>query len=485
MSETHVLQPDRPDRQTTELDLLRKRWRPIALLVAGALFMENLDGTVIATAIPQMALSFRVAPADLNIGLSAYLLTLAVFIPISGWVADRFGARTVFAVAIVTFTLSSVLCGISSGLFEFALMRVLQGVGGAMMVPVGRLIVLRNTAKSDLISAIAYITWPALAAPVLGPPLGGFVTTYASWRWIFFLNAPLGLFAVSLAFALIPNTRSADRRSFDFIGFIASGGACLALMYSLELIARAQAPWAEIAAGFLASLGMGFFAVRHFRRVASPLIDLSSLRVHTYTVALKSGSLFRMTMSATPFVLPLMFQVGFGMDAFESGLLVLAMFAGNLFMKPATTPVLRRYEFRSTLIANGLITVALFIAFVFIDPTMPKWMIVILLFASGLSRSMQFTCLNTLAFADVPQRQMSGANTLASTAQQLSMGLGIAMGAIALKVGGRLAAVGHLSDIPAVSYRLAFGLIALVSLAAVVECFRLAPTAGRHLRTKQ
>lgn len=447
--------------------------------------MEYLDGTVIATAIPRMALSFKVAPADLNVGLSAYLLTLAVFIPISGWVADRFGARSVFAAAIVGFTLSSVLCGLSTGLWDFVLMRVLQGVGGAMMVPVGRLIVLRNTGKSDLISAIAYITWPALAAPVLGPPLGGFVTTYASWRWIFFLNAPLGLLAVALTFALIPNTRSTDRRSLDVVGFIASGGACLALMYGLELIAGARVPWAEVAVALFVSLGLGCFAVRHFRRVANPLVDLSSLRIRTFTSVLKASSLFRMAMYAAPFLLPLMFQVGFGMSPFESGLLILALFAGNLFMKPATTPILRRYEFRTTLIANGLITTALLLACVSFSPTTPKWIIVILLFLGGLSRSMQFTCFNTLAFADIPQSQMSGANTLASTGQQLSMGIGIALGAIALKLGGRLVDVTHLSSIPALSYRVALGSIALVTLAAVIECFWLDPKAGAHLRTPQ
>ena len=468
-----------------DVESFRSRWRPIALLVAGALFMENLDGTVIATAMPRMADAFGVAPPDLSIGISAYLLTLAVFIPISGWAADRFGARSVFASAIIVFTLSSVLCGMSAGLWAFTGMRVLQGMGGAMMVPVGRLIVLRNTGKSDLISAIAYITWPALAAPVLGPPLGGFITTYASWRWIFFLNAPLGALAFALALVLVPNSRSGSRRSLDFIGFIASGGACLALMYSLELTAGASAPWIEVAATSLAGLAMGVFAVRHFGRVADPLVEASSLTVSSFSVVLAASSLFRMAISATPFLLPLMFQVGFGMNAFQSGLLVLAVFAGNLLMKPATTPVLRRYEFRSTLIVNGLITTALMAGCVFIYPTMPKWIVVALLFMSGLSRSMQFTCFNTLAFADIPQDQISGANTVSSIGQQLSMGMGVALGAIAIKIGDRLAGVFHILAVPAVSYRLAFGVTALVALAAVVESLRLDPAAGRHLRIRR
>lgn len=458
------------------------RWRPIALLVAGAMFMENLDGTVIATAIPQMAVSFHVQPAELNVGISAYLLTLAVFIPISGWAADRFGARTVFSAAIGAFTLSSILCGMSAGLAEFVLLRILQGIGGAMMVPVGRLIVLRNTRKSDLIAAIAYITWPALAAPVLGPPLGGFITTYASWRWIFFLNAPLGLIAAALTFALIPNTVSGDRRPFDAVGFVASGGACFALMYSLELATGSTTLWGAAALTFVLSLALGAFSVRHFQRSANPLVDLSAVRISSFAVVLNAGSLFRMAISAPPFLLPLMFQLGFGMNAFQSGLLILALFAGNLFMKPATTPILRRFDFRSTLIVNGAITTILLIAFVLISPTMPIWIIVTVLFMSGLSRSMQFTCFNTLAFADVPQSRMGGANTLSTIAQQLSMGMGVTLGAVALNVADRMTATSYISQFRAANYRLAFVLIALVSLASVVAWLRLDRKAGSHLR---
>ncbi|HEX2652452.1 MAG TPA: MFS transporter, partial [Xanthobacteraceae bacterium] len=207
----------------------------IALLVAGALFMEHLDGTVIATALPQMAQTFGVEPVDLNIGMSAYLLTLAAFIPGSGWVADRFGARTVFTCAVAIFTVSSILCGLSSGLWQFTAARILQGIGGAMMVPVGRLIVLRNTEKQHLMRSIAYITWPGLAAPILGPPVGGFITAYASWPWIFLLNVPLGIIAIGLALALIPNDNSRNRRPFDWVGFFITGIACFGLMYGLDL----------------------------------------------------------------------------------------------------------------------------------------------------------------------------------------------------------------------------------------------------------
>ena len=286
--------------------------------------MENLDGTVIATAMPQMARSFGASPVDLNIGMTAYLLALAVFIPISGWLADRFGARRVFAGAIGLFTASSVLCGLSNGLWEFTAARVLQGLGGAMMVPVGRLVVLRTTAKQDLLRSIAYITWPGLAAPILGPPVGGFITTYASWRWIFLLNVPLGLLGVVLAHWLIPNSRSSQKRPFDWIGFILISAACVSLMYGLDLIGRHEIHRLTTGLLLVCSLALGVAAVWHVRRHPHPLIDLSSLRVPTFAVTIWGGSLFRIAIGATPFLLPLMFQIGFGMNAFTSGLLVLS-----------------------------------------------------------------------------------------------------------------------------------------------------------------
>src|SRR5262249_27348299 len=256
----------------------------IALLVAGALFMEQLDGTVIATALPQMAQSFGVAAVDLNIGMSAYLLTVAVFIPASGWVTDRFGARTVFACAIVTFTLSSVLCAASGTLLQFTAARVLQGIGGAMMVPVGRLIVLRNTEKEHFVRMIAYLTWPALTAPIVGPPLGGLITTYSAWQWIFLLNVPLGLIGLALALILIPNTRGERKGAFDWSGFALTGLASFSLMYSLESIGRNRIDWLITGPLLGVSVGAGIYAVRHALRVPHPLLDLSPFRVQSFAV---------------------------------------------------------------------------------------------------------------------------------------------------------------------------------------------------------
>ena len=449
----------------------------IAVLVAGAFFMENLDGTVIATALPQMGRSFHVNPVDLNIGMTAYLLMLAVFIPISGWVADRFGARTVFVSAIAVFTASSILCGLSTGFWQFTAARVIQGIGGAMMVPVGRLVVLRTTEKHDLMRAMIYLTWPGLVAPVVGPPVGGFITTYASWHWIFFLNVPLGVIAMALAALWITNLREDRAKPFDWIGFALSSTACVSFMYGLELIGRQNTPWVEAGLFLACGAALGLLAVAHFRHAPAPVIDLSSLKIKTFAVTLGGGSLFRMAISVSPFLLPMMFQVGFGLDAFRSGLLMLALFAGNLGMKSVTSPVLRRFGFRSVLIANGILTALGILACSALAPQTPRILIIAVLFANGLFRSMQFTSLSTLAFADVPKSQLSSATSFFSMVMQMTMGMGVALGAIALRLAALLDR--HRGAIPsATEFHIAFAMVSVLALFAVIDCFNLAPDAG-------
>jgi EmrB/QacA subfamily drug resistance transporter len=455
----------------------------IALLVAGALFMEQLDGTVIATALPQMAASFGVTAVDLNVGMSAYLLTVAVFIPASGWVTDRFGARTVFASAILTFTLSSVLCAASGSLWQFVLARVLQGIGGAMMVPVGRLIVLRNTEKEHLIRAIALLTWPALAAPVLGPPLGGFITTYSSWPWIFLLNVPLGIIGLAFALALIPNRRGTATGRFDWIGFVLTGGASLGFLYNLESIARGTVDWRRTGPLLAISLGAGAYAVRHALFARHPLLDLTPFRVPTFAVTVSGGLLFRAAISATPFLLPLMFQLAFGLDPFRSGLLLLAVFAGNLGMKPATSPVLAWFGFRRTLLWNGTLAMAMILACGLLTDRTPAAVVVAILFVGGLSRSMEFTTINALSFADLDHARMSGANTLFSMLQQMGNALGVAGAAIALRAAAALTHPGE-TQVTTGDFHIAFWAIGLIGLAGVFHFRRLAPEVGAALRAR-
>ena len=463
----------------------RKGLSPAALLVAGAFFMEFLDGTVIATALPEMAWSFGVDAVALNIGISAYLITLAVLIPASGWIADRYGARRVFTLALAIFTAASVCCGLAGSVDGFVAMRILQGAGGALMVPVGRLAVLRTTPKHQLIAAIATLTWPALVAPIIGPPLGGFITSVASWRWIFFINVPLGLVAIALALRVIPDIRDEARRPFDLPGFVATSAGMVSLVCALEMLGDARekslAPVlvrAACAASFL-------FALRHFRRAAAPMIRLDALQVPTFRVTMYGGSLFRASISAAPFLLPLLFQVGFGMDPLHAGLLVLAVFAGNLTIKPATTPLIRRFGFRRLLLINGGLNVTALLACACLTPQTPTWVTLLVLYLGGVFRSIQFTGVSTLAFADVPPPQMSDANTLFSTASQLATGLGITLGAIGIRLGEKVSAWSGLAAVPGISFRLAFAFIALICLLGMVDTLQLSRRAGSAVSEKR
>ena len=451
----------------------------VTSLVAGAFFMENLDGTIIATAIPQMARSFHVGAVSLNIGMTAYMLTLAVLIPISGWVTDRFGSRSVFCTAIGVFTVASLLCAASRTLTEFTLMRVLQGLGGAMMVPVGRLIVLRETPKDRLTQAIAYISWPGLTALVLGPPLGGLITTYASWHWIFLLNVPLGILAVVLAFLWIENTKTAERHGFDWGTFALVGAASAGVLYAMEKLGAADTVWQVPATVLLLSVVSGVAGVLYARRQPDEvsLIDFESMARKSYSLSIYGASAFRVAVSVLPFLLPLMFQIVFGLNAFRSGLYLLALFGGDLSMKSIVIPVLRKWGFRKILIVNGVITAGTMVLCAMLTPSTPVALLLLVLFVHGACRSMEFTCLTTLAYTEIPSERMSRANGFLSAVMQLSTGMGVAVGAITLRLvalgRGHSAAQPQLMD-----FRWAIVLMAVVALGPVLDSLGLDPRAG-------
>jgi EmrB/QacA subfamily drug resistance transporter len=452
-------------------------WRGLALLVAGAFFMENLDGTIIATAAPRMAGSLGVRPVDLNVVITAYLLTLAVFIPVSGWLADRFGARAVFGTAIAVFTVASGLCAISTSLGELTAVRVLQGIGGAMMVPVGRLVVLRKTTPAELIDAFAYLTWPALAAPVIAPALGGLLTTYASWRWIFVINLPLGVAALVVTARIVPNLPHVDRTPMDWQGFALTGVGLATLVTSLEFVSARTIDWLDVATtGAIAVITMTL-AVRHLRRAVHPLVQLSPLRIPTFRVTALGGSFFRLAIGAVPFLLPLMFQDAFGWSPLKSGVLVVAVFVGNLGIKPFTGPLLRRFGFRTVLVHSALWSAVTIALCALVTAHTPLLVTALILFASGVFRSIGFTAYNTIGFVDVPPDAIGGANTLTTTIQQLTMGLGVVAGALALRAGAPIA---KLLDITGErsAFALAFCLIAVVALLAVIESALLPRDAG-------
>lgn len=450
----------------------------LTLLVAGTFFMELLDGTVIATALPQMARSFHVTAVHMNIGITAYLLTLAIFIPISGWFSDRLGPRTTFASAIGIFTLASLLCGLSNSLPVFVLMRVLQGIGGAMMVPVGRLVVLRVTPKEKLTETMTWMQWPGLVALVLGPPVGGFITTFANWRWIFYLNLPLGVLAFFLALRWIDNTREPEVHPFDWYTFVLGGAASTGLVYAMESLGAGTESPVFPSVILALSLLSGVAAVLIARRRPQvSLIDLVSMKRRSYAQGVFGASAYRAAVSVLPFLLPLMFQLAFGLSAFRSGGYLLALFAGDLSMKFFVVRVLSRWGFRSTMIVNGLLATATLATIALLTPGTPVPLLLFMLFVHGACRSLEFTCINTLAYSEIPRSQMNRANSFLSTIQQLSTGLGVPLGAISV----RLVARAHGDPIanPALrDFHWAILVAAVFSLGPVVNSLFLAPDAG-------
>jgi EmrB/QacA subfamily drug resistance transporter len=453
--------------------------RLVALIVAVAFFMQNLDGAIINSSLPQMAASFGTRTLELSSGVTAYIVMVATVLPLSGWLADRLGARPVFLGAIAVFTLASIGCGAAETLPQFVAARMLQGAGGALMAPVGRMVVLRNATKAELLGATALITWPALVAPVIGPALGGAITTYANWRWNFLLNLPLGLVGLVLVAIFVPNPKADALRRFDWGGFMLSAGALMLLLTGLEMLAHVRHDPLPALLLTAAGVALGLIAIRHLRRVDLPLIDLTAMRTPTFAAStIGMGLLYRLAINATPFLLPLLFQIGFSLNAAQSGLLILAYFLGNLGMKSITSPTLRRFGFRPVLIVNGAIGAVAIAACGLLLPGTARVLVIGVLLLAGLTRSMQFTSLNTLSFADVEDRHRGAAATLSAVSQQVSSVLGIAVATVLLNASvlahGRAAVA--LADFP-----LAFGLVGLLALIASFGFWRLPRDAGAEV----
>lgn len=450
-----------------------------ALTVACALFMENLDSTVISTSLPAIAIDLHEDPVALKLALTSYLFSLAIFIPASGFAADRFGAKTTFRLAILVFAAGSILCGMAESLPGLAAARIIQGLGGAMMVPVGRLLLLRSVARTELVDALSYLTVPALLGPMAGPPLGGFITTYFHWRWIFWINVPISAIGLVLATLYIEDVRPKDVWSFDALGFVLCGSGLALLLTGLGGAGRGLLQW-QVA---VVSAGLGVIAltayVRHARRTVHPLLDLRLLKIKTFRASVTGGSLFRIGIGSIPFLLPLMLQTGFGLNAFQSGSITFIASAGAMAMKMTASPVLRRFGFRRVLVYNAVLSAAFLGCYGLFTPATPVALMMGLLFAGGLLRSLEFTSLNALAYADIDAKQMSQAVSLASVAQQLSLSLGIAAAAAALQGFALLnPAAGALC---LNSFKWAFAAMALVSLSGVFVFLRLPANAGAAL----
>jgi EmrB/QacA subfamily drug resistance transporter len=452
--------------------------RGLALLVAGGLFMEILDATAVAPAAPHIAADLDVTAVDINVVITAYVLTLAVLIPVSGWLATRFGARRIFLGAVTVFTLASIGCAAAVDLSALTATRVVQGIGGAMMVPVGRLLVLRATPKADLVKAIAYLTWPALIAPVLAPALGGALSTYASWRWIFLINAPLGLAGLVLGRKLVPDLRVERPDPLDRRGFVLTALGVAALVIGMEALGRPVVDTVTaVVALAVAAFGLTA-AVVWLLRARHPLLDLRILRIATYRVTAAGGSAFRAVITAIPFLLALFFQLGLGWTAAQAGLAVIALFFGNVAIKPVTTPLMRRFGIRTVMAGAIVASAACLVGMTVLTAATPLPLLVLLLVASGVFRSVGFTAYNSVAFADVQAARMTHASTLNSTLQELGAGMGIAVAALFVRLGEPLGSALGLGAGSARPFRVAFVLLALVLLVPLVEALRLERRAG-------
>lgn len=448
------------------------------LIVACALFMENLDSTVIATSLPAIAHDLHQDPISLKLALTSYLLALAVFIPASGWAADRFGARTVFRSAIIVFTIGSILCGLSSTLPQFVMARIIQGCGGAMMVPVGRLVMLRSVPRSELVRAMAYLTLPALFGPVIGPPLGGFITTYFQWRYIFWINVPVGLVGIILASIFIENIKAESSPPLDWAGFLFSGLGLSLTVFGMTVAGRGFVPvWLDVGMVLTGLASLALY-VRHARTAPNPLLDLRLLGHRTFRASIVGGFLFRLGIGAIPFLLPLMLQVGFGMNPFQSGSLTFAAAAGAMLMKATAAPILKRVGFRTVLVYNALLCSAFLAANSLLTSATPGLAIVALLLTGGFFRSLQFTSINVLAYAEIPENETSRATSFTAVVQQLAVSTGVALGAGAIELSQFWrGTVGlHIVD-----FATAFIVVAFVSASSVLMFRTLPPEAGAHL----
>jgi len=452
--------------------------RVVPLIVATALFMENMDSTVISTSLPAIAQALGTDPLALKLAVTSYLLSLAICIPASGWTADRFGTRNVFRAAIGVFVLGSIGCAASHTLEEFVFARIVQGAGGAMMTPVGRLIMVRSIDKRRLLNAMALVTIPALIGPICGPPLGGFITTYASWHWIFLINVPIGLVGIALAWRYIPNIRIERPDPFDYVGFVLAGCAIAGLAFGLSALGLEFLPTSIVAPLLCGGAISAVAYLIHARRTPAPILDLNLLRLPTFRASIFGGFLFRLGIGALPFLLPLLLQIGFRLTPFQSGLITFTTALGSMFMKAAVASVLRRFGYRNVLLYNALISSAFLAACASFVQGMPFAAMIAILLSGGFFRSLQFTSINTIAYAEIEPAKMSRATAMVAAAQQLSLSTGVAVGALVVELTLRLkhsTAMG-INDFPP-----AFLFVGLLSASAVFIFMRLPLDAGAEL----
>lgn len=467
---------------TTPDPATAKRYLP--WVVATVLFMETLDATIVNTAVPSMAASLQVAPLSLKAVVASYILSLAVFIPISGWMADRFGTRRVFFTAVAVFTTASLLCGMSLNVPMLVAARLLQGIGAAMMMPVGRLTIVRTFSKAELLSAMNFVVMPALVGPLLGPTVGGLIVHWVSWRFIFLVNLPVGLIALALIWRYLPEYRGDAKRPLDVVGFVLFGSGVALLSWLLEVFGEHRLDATSAAVLLLLSLSLLAAYGLHASRTLHPLLRLSLFRVRTFRIAVGGGFLTRIGMGGMPFLLPLLYQLGMGLPAWQSGLLMMPAAAAAITLKMFTAPILRALGYRRVLIVNTVLIGLTLSLFAFVGTGTPLPLILLLSLCMGFFNSMQFSAMNTLAYADVEGAETSMASTLASSIQQLSMSFGLAAAS--------LVAGWYLDGLPQTDHALvtdalhhAFLTLAVVTVVSSLSFWRLLPRDGEAVSRGQ
>lgn len=448
---------------------------PVAFLVAGLMFMEFLDGAILPTAAPTIARSFHTLSEQIGICATSYMVTIVILIPVSAWLADKYGVRKILFSSITIFVLASLLCAISSNVLELTIMRIIQGMGAATMVPVGRLILMRSVDKSQVIRAISYSVWPALAAPVVAPVLGGFIIAHASWRWIFLINLPIGLFALLIGFKVVPHIPGGRVERLDWLGFY---GTTSSLGFLVFGAAELGAPHINVFATILllaVGVGTGIPTIRHLKKVAQPLIDLSVMKIQTFHLNSSSGLLFRVAQNTAPFVLPLMFQDKFGWSAQKAGEVLFFYMLGNLTFKVFTTPLMNKFAFKPLILGTTLASIPLTLSLGLVNHSLSLPLMALLLLVTGGVRSLGMTLYNTITFADIDQEVMSHANSVANMVQQLSSVIAVAAAVIAINIGRATVGVKY-------QFAFAFSFAIFIMLISLVKVIALPRTAGNSLR---
>ncbi len=447
--------------------------------------MQSIDSTALSTALPTLARAFATDPIHLKLCLTAYIMSLAVFVPASAWAADRFGARRVFMAAMALFLLGSILCAWSRSLGELVAARILQGAGGAMMAPVGRIMVVASHPREHLVKAMVWLTTPAMLGPILGPPLSGFVLSIADWPWIFYINVPIGLLGMLAVWRFVPKRSQPHPGRFDSVGYLLAAIAISATMIGAECVGVNLLPLGGQALVWLVALGSGWAYLRHAKRIQKPVLDLTLLKIATYRANQTGGTLLRMNVGALPFLLPLLLQGGLGWTPLQAGVMTMSGAVGSLSARLGAQYFLQRFGFRRVLMFTAItcgITVA---STGFFRSATPIAVMVIVLALGGFLRSNHLTCASSLAFADIPDSSISQASSLSSVLQQMAQALGITIAGLTLHLSQVISAPHGFASLAPQNFILPFGAIGLASIASTAVYWALPADAGSNLHGRR